>query len=209
MTKLKTFFAVLMAACLMIVFLTGFSVSAKAETVEPPAEQTEEAAPSEESITDKFIGYLKDKYGEDYEYYYNLIIEKWGSVEAYLASLTDELPDEYRDGWTEFIAWLHEYWVVWAPTLAVVVVIIIALVGKAALKKAVSAVKSWFGAMVDEKVNTKLNEKMAPVARELNSQSSALGAMMRAQKALLGNADKFSENVQDLDKSEKELTGNE
>lgn len=138
-----------------------------------------------QKLVDSFVAYLKDKYGEDYELYYNRIIEEWGSVEAYLLSLGENLPAEYKNGWEKFVAWLGEYASVWAPALAVVLVIIAALFGKKLVHRIAELFKKLF--------------------QGSNQQSAALIAVIRAQKALMGTNEKFSENVKDLEEAEKRL----
>lgn len=138
-----------------------------------------------QKLVDSFVAYLKDKYGEDYELYYNRIIEEWGSVEAYLLSLGENLPEEYKNGWEKFVAWLGEYASVWAPALAVVLVIIAALFGKKLVHRIAELFKKLF--------------------QGSNQQSSALIAVIRAQKALMGTNEKFSENVKELEEAEKRL----
>jgi hypothetical protein len=138
-----------------------------------------------QKLVDSFVAYLKDKYGEDYELYYNRIIEEWGSVEAYLLSLGENLPEDYKNGWEKFVAWLGEYASVWAPALAVVLVIVAALFGKKLVHRIAELFKKLF--------------------QGSNQQSSALIAVIRAQKALMGTNEKFSENVKELEEAEKRL----
>lgn len=138
-----------------------------------------------QKLVDSFVAYLKDKYGEDYELYYNRIIEEWGSVEAYLLSLGENLPEEYKNGWEKFVAWLGEYASVWAPALAVVLVIIAALFGKKLVHRIAELFKKLF--------------------QGSNQQSVALIAVIRAQKSLMGTNEKFSENVKELEEAEKRL----
>mgnify|MGYP006927578614 FL=1 len=138
-----------------------------------------------QKLVDSFVAYLKDKYGEDYELYYNRIIEEWGSVEAYLLSLGENLPEEYKNGWEKFVAWLGEYASVWAPALAVMLVIVAALFGKKLVHRIAELFKKLF--------------------QGSNQQSSALIAVIRAQRALMGTNEKFSENVKELEEAEKRL----
>lgn len=157
------------------------------------------AAPSIEELAERFKTYLIGKYGEDYEYYYNQIIEQWGSIEGYLLAFGEKLPEEQRTGWDKFVGWLSEYAPVWATAFAVAVLITAVLIGKSKLNK----LKSWFKALVEKLVN----KRLAPIEKELNLQSGATVSMLHAQKALLGTADKFSGNVKELDEAEKWLSG--
>ncbi|MDE6586124.1 MAG: hypothetical protein K2K80_05550 [Clostridia bacterium] len=160
------------------------------ETEAPPTEETDGL----KDIVANFIEYLKKQYGEDYEYYYNQIIENWGSVEAYLLAFGGKLPDEYKTGWDKFVAWLGEYSVIWAPVLAVGIVVAVAILGKKQFEKIV------------EKIVTKM---ITPIVKELNLQSKAQAATIQGQKALLGNNPKFATTVTELEISERELKGNE
>ena len=194
--KIKKFFIVLLAILLIssasVCSLVG--VAYAAENEESAIEQIEDEAQIETDIggiADNFINYLKERYGDDYTYYYNRIIEQWGSVEAYLLSFGEKLPEDNRNSWERFVGWLDEYASVWAPALAVAVVIIVALVGK-----------KTFNAIVDKVVNAKLK----PIVNELNAQSKATVAILHSQKALLGSSEKFANNVRELEQGEKELT---
>lgn len=219
MTKLKTAFAIIIAAMLMF-FISGGAIAASAEeydapqepvgqtepdadeqpdetpdvTIEPPTDENIEDEEQDDAIEDiaaNFVDWLKTTFGADYEYYYNIIIEKWGSVEQYLLQFgTENLPEQYQTGWQNFVSWLGEYAPVWAPILAVAVVIIVYIIGK---KRFESIVKKA------------VDSKISGVGTELNKQSKAQIATNRALKALLGSGEKFAENVKELDESEKEL----
>lgn len=155
-------------------------------------EETGDSALGIEALAERFITYLKEKYGADYEYYYDQIIEQWGSVEAYLLQFGQEhLTEEQQTAWNKFVSWLSTYSPVWAPVLAVAVVIAVAIFGK---KK------------FDELLKKAVDSKVNPIVNELNKQSSALAALMEGTKALLPKTDKFTENAELLEKAEKELT---
>lgn len=217
MNRIKKFFIAVLATVLIVVLCAGSAMSAFADTDGSVADGTElsgEPLPDEEGnapadetqapdeaetaglkdVAAKFTQYLKDEYGEDYEYYYNQIIENWGSVEAYLLAFGGKLPDEYKSDWDKFVGWLSEYSVIWAPVLAVAIVIDVALIGKKQFEKIV------------EKIVIKV---INPIVKELNLQSKAQVASLRGQKALLGNNPKFMETVTDLEISERELKGDE
>ena len=193
MNKIKTAIVILLAAIVVfvgvgataIVFADASPV-ATAETIDSDISLDESEKIDIEGIAADFVNYLKAKYGEEYEYYYNQIIEHWGSVEAYLLSLGDKLPEEYQSGWQKFISWLGEYSVIWAPALAVVIIILVAVIGK-------------------KQFNNAVNSKLAPIIAELNKQSNATIAILHANKALLGSNEKFFEAVKELNESEKEL----
>ena len=62
-----------------------------------------------ETITDSVRAYLQAIYGNDYEKYYNKIIENWGSVEKFLLNASENLPDEYRYKATELLTTVNAY----------------------------------------------------------------------------------------------------
>lgn len=201
--KTKKIFVVLLCIALLVMIVVSpfvVAVTASADGGTSPAEETTEnviegeeptdGALAIEGIADGFKAYLKERYGEEYQYYYDRIIENWGSVEAYLLSFGEKLPEEKRTDWDKFVGWLNEYAPVWAVPLAIAIVIIVALVGK-----------KWFNAIVDRIVNAKLS----PIISELNKQSSATVSIIHAQKALLGSGERFADSVKELDESEKEL----
>lgn len=198
MTKIKKVILALLAAALLIFICTGAVLPVSADTAEETVTAEEQTVAPDisggygdlQTVSESFLQYLKDKYGEDYEFYYSQIIERWGSVEAYLLSLGEMLPEEYKSGWDKFVSWLGEYSVIWAPALAVVLVIIVAVIGKKSFNKLVDRI---------------VNGKLAPVIKELNSQSAATVSIMRAQRALLGNNERFAENVKELESAEDEL----
>lgn len=198
MKKIQRAFVIVLASILLLLVGTGGSLVAFAEEVQEPPAVTEETETDIDCIAEQFVNYLKDKYGADYQLYYNDIIEQWGSIEGYLLAFGNKLPEQYQTGWDKFVGWLKEYSVIWAPVLAVVILIIAVIVGKKKFKK----IKEWFTALVEKLVN----KRLAPIEKELNLQSNAIISQMRAQKALMGTADKFSDNVKELEEAEKELT---
>lgn len=162
------------------------------EEVEPPiTEPTEDEEDKIDEMVRSFKAYLMEKYGEDYEYYYNLIIDNYGSVENYLIQIGNKLPETYQSSWQSFVGWLSEYASVWAPVLAVAIVIIVSIVGK-----------KTFNSLVEKIVNAKLS----PIIDELNKQSNATVSLLHAQQSLMGTNEKFADNVKEMAESEKELT---
>lgn len=207
MTKIKTLLITLLIATVLAFMFAGTALcafadspdnvteqSAPMQTEEPPENTVDPDISTGESDFDilvlNFTEYLKAKYGEDYRYYYDRIIEQWGSIEAYLLSFGEKLPEEHRSGWQKFIGWLTEYSPVWAPVFAVILIILGGVIGKKQLNK-----------LVERLVNSKLN----PVVHELNLQSNATAAMLNAQKALLAGNERFTETVAEIDKAEREL----
>lgn len=57
-------------------------------------EQTDE--PTSDGVSDSVKQYLMSVYGAEWESHYNQIIEQWGSIEKYLLSASENLPDEYK-----------------------------------------------------------------------------------------------------------------
>lgn len=171
----------------------------------PPADlsgETEEETPATppadtevdteiENVAANFVEWLKATFGADYEYYYNQIIDNWGSIENYLLQFGEEnIPEEYQTGWNEFVAWLGEYSAVWAPVFAVAIVILVYIIGKKRLESIMKKV---------------VDSKISAVGTEMNKQSKALTSIIRSQKAMFGTNEKFADNVKELDESEKEL----
>lgn len=175
------------------------------EATEPPTtENTEEDKDGTEqdtetdtafdmaALVEKFTAYLKDKYGAEYEQIYNGIIEQWGSIEAYLVQFGEEyIPEEFNAGWSDFVEWLGVNAPIWATALALACVIFIAVFGKKAFDKMVKKI-------VDTKVNV--------LSAELNKQSAAISAQMKALKTIMPTTEKGAAAVQELDEKEKELT---
>ena len=172
------------------------------EDDEPETEPTEEVDESEtgtvvedettiEEVAASFVEYLKSIFGNDYTTYYNAIIDNWGTIEEYLLSFGESvLSEQYQTGWQEFVSWLGEYSPVWAPILAITVVVIAYLIGKRRLKKILQEV---------------VDAKIAVVGDELNKQDKATTTILHSVSALLGTNKKFADNVKEIEESEKEL----
>lgn len=189
----KFLLSLVLVAAVLFAVLSAFPL-AYAEELPPDMVAEEPLEPTDgsetENLVDRFIANLKDKYGDDYEYYLNAILEQWGSVEAYLLSLTDNLPDELQTGYADFIGWLGEYASIWAPCLAVALVIIGFIVGK----KALNAI-----------LNRIVEARIKPIEEELNKQSAAQAAQLKATRALLGTNEKFAEERKSAEDAEKKL----
>ena len=190
----KILFSLVLVAAIFLVIFTAIPFVAYAE--EAPEQgvvvvtEEEQGKSETEELVDRFIENLKAKYGEDYEYYLNAILEQWGSVEAYLLAQTDNLPDEFQTGYTDFIYWLGKYAPVWAPIMAVVLVIVGYIVGEKELNKMLAR-------LVDARVS--------PIQNELNKQSEAQAAQLKATRALLGTNEKFAEERKTAEAAEKKL----
>lgn len=209
MKRIRAILLLPLMVTLIIFMCTAMTVSAFAEETETIQKQStlpeniakgkeidEEGAKDKadiDAIAEQFTAYLKEEYGADYEFYYNQIIEQWGSIEGYLLALGEKIPDKYRSSWDKVVGWLGEYSVIWAPAFALAIVIIVAVIGK---KQANAVV---------EKI---VEGKLSPIVQELNLQSNATLSLIHAEEALLGKSDRFIETVKELEESEKELMGN-
>ena len=189
----KLLLSLVLVAAVLFAVLSAFPL-AYAEELPPDMVAEEPLEPTDgsetENLVDRFIANLKDKYGDDYEHYLNAILEQWGSVEAYLLSLTDNLPDELQTGYADFIGWLGEYASIWAPCLAVALVIIGFIVGKKALNTILNRI---------------VEARIKPIEEELNKQSAAQAAQLKATRALLGTNEKFAEERKSAEDAEKKL----
>lgn len=202
----KKLFIVFLAAVLLLFGISASCVyvvaSAEETAQETPAEPQEPATeegqgnPDEtpqggeesgmQALIDGFIAQLQERYGDQWQQYYDRIIADWGTVEQYLLSLVpDDSPDVVKDGWQQFIAWLGEYSPVWGSILAVVLVIIVVVFGK----KALTAIKNFFVSLFKSK----------------NKEYQALTAQNEALLALLGENPKFEERRAALKASNEEM----
>ncbi len=164
---------------------------------ETPAESQklptdEETTDGLKTLVDGFLAQLRDKYGEDYETYYNAILDKWGSIEEYLLSLVGE-EDEAGSGWISFVNWLHEYAPVWGSVLAVALLIIVILFGKSALRK----VSDWV---------TGTGKRFHTIYSAFNTLYAAQKAQNDALLKLLGENERFQTEREALEKASEELT---
>lgn len=160
----------------------------------PSSDDTAEPSLSEEdegnALVDAFIQELKNQYGDDYQKYYDAIIEQWGSIKAYIyAKIDDGTLSESSDSWATLIKWLDEYSVVWAPILAVIIIIILFVVGR----KVYQVIKLLF---------TKL-------FKGSNQTASAQIAIIDALETMLGNSEKTKEQREKLENAKEELLKNE
>lgn len=206
--KIKVVFITIIAA-MLVFFISGGVMIASAEEVGDPAAQTEvtddaqdgeppaeipeepETPQTDEEIGADFVEWLKATFGSDYEYYYNLIIEHWGSIEDYLTQFGEEnLPEGFNAGLQKVLDWLDEYVAIWAPVLAIVVIVAYYLIKKRSTRKTI------------EKV---VDSKMTVLSDELNKQSKAIMAIGRGQTALLGKNARFADTVKEIEDTEKEL----
>ena len=172
---------------------------------EPPETDTDDGQDSQ-SLVEGFIELLKGRYGADYEYYYNLIIEQWGSIEAYLLQFGEEnLTPEQNDVFRQVITALGETSVIWAPPLAIICLIVALIWGKKKLEGIIEKfVKGYIDKTQDDSANIQSTQEAQNA--ELNRQSKALAATMKGVQALLGTADKFAEQRGEIEEAAKELS---
>lgn len=204
--KIKVVFITIIAA-MLVFFISGGVMIASAEEVSdptpqteitdegqgetPPAVEPEEPEQTDEQIGEDFVEWLKATFGSDYEYYYNQIIENWGSIEDYLTQFGEEhLPEGFNAGLQKVLDWLNEYVAIWAPVLAIVVIVAYYLIKKRSTRKTI------------EKV---VDSKMTVLSDELNKQSKAIMAIGHGQTALLGKNARFADTVKEIEDTEKEL----
>lgn len=164
------------------------------EDGQTPADDMEGA----EGLAVDFVEWLKSEYGEDYEYYYNLIIEKWGSIEAYLLQFGEEnLTPEQYEWWNEAISLIGQYSFIWAPVLAVILLVAALVIGKSMLAK-----------IIDKAVNVRveaIQNTQSAQSEELNRQSVAICSLGNGLCGLLGTGEKFSAEREEIQKSTEEL----
>lgn len=185
-------FLVFLTALLCAVLLVGGVCSASAaEVAEEPAQV------SENGLAEEFIQTLKDRYGEQWETYYNAILDEWGTVEAFLLSaMPDGAPDVAKNGWNKFIDWTRENWVIIAAVGAVVLTVIVVLFGK----KCVGLIVGFF-------------KKMFSLVGKLFSGVNLLYKNAKAQNdallALMGNNPRFSAQRDALNATNEEMMKDE
>ncbi len=190
-------------AMLVAAFLAGFvfhilfsapvfSCGAFAEQTNSEETNAEEAEgeTSSNALVDSFIAQLKAKYGDEYEKYYNAIIEKWGSIEAYLLDkISDETNDPVANSWRAVMEWLHEYSPIWASILAVAGIAVVFFGFRFALVKLLS----W----LDQKKNT--------VYKSINTVFEAQHAQNRAILKLLGNNPNTADERAIIEEAQRKL----
>ena len=185
-------FLVFLTALLCAVLLVGGVCSASAaEVAEEPAQV------SESGLAEEFIQTLRDRYGEQWETYYNAILDEWGTVEAFLLSaMPDGAPDVAKNGWNKFIDWTRENWVIIAAVGAVVLTVIVVLFGK----KCVGLIVGFF-------------KKMFSLVGKLFSGVNLLYKNAKAQNdallALMGNNPRFSAQRDALNATNEEMMKDE
>lgn len=187
MKKIAVLIMAILGLC-GVLFMGNASV---ADAAEEPAQTTESG------LAEEFIQTLKDRYGEQWETYYNAILDEWGTVEAFLLSaMPDGAPDVAKDGWNKFIDWTRENWVIIAAVGAVVLTVIVVLFGK----KCVGLIVGFF-------------KKMFSLVGKLFSGVNLLYKNAKAQNdallALMGNNPRFSAQRDALNATNEEMMKDE
>lgn len=183
--------AVLIMAILGLCGVLFMGNASSADAAEEPAQV------SESGLAEEFIQTLKDRYGEQWETYYNAILDEWGTVEAFLLSaMPDGAPDVAKNGWNKFIDWTRENWVIIAAIGAVVLTVIVVLFGK----KCVGLIVGFF-------------KKMFSLVGKLFSGVNLLYKNAKAQNdallALMGNNPRFSAQRDALNATNEEMMKDE
>ena len=191
--KVALVFALLVSMTLFALVGMG-NVPVSAEEDAPTTETTEQSNP----IVDSFLAQLKERYGDEYEAYYNAVLERWGSVEEYLLSLAEDgtVPDVAADGWTKFVKWLGDYAPIWASILAVALILIILILGKKALGK-IAGWASWDG------------RRWKSIFGSINKLYNAHAAEQKALLKLLGESNLTEEERKVIEYSLKEMEEDE
>lgn len=167
-------------------------------TQTPPVQSEGEPVLGVEGIAESFVEWLKSEYGADYQHYYDMITEKWGSIEAYLTQFGEEhFDDEVLQGWYDFLDILNQYAPVWISALALILLVIAVIVSKKIFGKIINSA-------VENRVN-KVIEQQKAQTDELNRQSATLVSLSCATEKLLGNSDRFAAEKENLLKSAEDL----
>lgn len=187
MKKIAVLIMAILGLC-GVLFMGNASV---ADAAEEPAQV------AESGLAEEFIQTLKDRYGEQWETYYNAILDEWGTVEAFLLSaMPDGAPDVAKDGWNKFVDWTRENWVIIAAVGAVVLTVIVVLFGK----KCVGLIIGFF-------------KKMFSLVGKLFSGVNLLYKNAKAQNdallALMGNNPRFSAQRDALSATNEEMMKDE
>ena len=164
-----------------------------AEVAEEPAQV------SESGLAEEFIQTLKDRYGEQWETYYNAILDEWGTVEAFLLSaMPDGAPDVAKDGWNKFVDWTRENWVIIAAVGAVVLTVIVVLFGKKCVGLIVGFFKKMFSLV------GKLFSGVNLLYKNAKAQNDALLALMGNNPRFYAQRDALNATNEEMMKDEED-----
>ncbi len=183
---------------------TAYAASADTETAEITTQNAENEPTTPETNTDGSLtendtetvsdsvrAYLQSIYGDDYEKYYNQIVENWGSVEKFLLNASENLPDEYRYKATELLTTVNAYIGVGADAILLICVGAYIIYRAKKNKKITADLKTLKAG--DNQIET----AQLAIIQSQKAQSAAL------QKLLPG--EKFEGEVTELAESDKAL----
>lgn len=176
MKKITILFMAILGLCGVL-----FMGTAPASAAEPTEEQTQET-----SLADAFLDALKEKYGDQWQQYYDAIIAEWGTVEEYLLSLVPEdAPEAVQDAAQGVADFLRDNQGVIVTVAAVLCVVIVAIVGGA--------------------VRSGIKKLFARLFADQNKKSRAMIAQSNALNALMGENKKFEDKKAALSCANEEM----
>lgn len=144
-----------------------------------------------DSVSDSVKEYLQSIYGDNYEKYYNQIIEYWGSIENFLLNASDILPEEYQYKATELLTTINAYIGIAAD--AVLLILACAyLIYRVKKNKTVNANFTTLKAC-----DNQIEVAQLAIIKSLKAQSAALQVLLPGAK--------FEDAVAELAESDKAL----
>lgn len=146
-----------------------------------------------ETISDSVKSYLQSIYGDDYEKYYNQIIDHWGSVEKYLLNASESFPEEYRYKATELITKVNAYIGVGADAVLLLCVGIYIIYRAKKNKKIAADLKTL------KACDNQIETAQLALIQSQKAQSAALQMLMPGEK--------FEGAVAELKNSDEALDG--
>lgn len=159
----------------------------------PPETDTGEELPDvgSDTVSDSVKEYLKSIYGEDYERYYNQIIENWGSIEKFLLSASENLPESYKYRVQELLLKVAPYVAIAADTIMLLA----------------AGFYIFYRAKKNKKVNTDL-EKVKAALNQTGTAELAIIESLQAQSQSLKRllpGERFAAETAALTESEETL----
>lgn len=151
----------------------------------------ETLAEESQGVAESVQEYLKAIYGDDYEKYYNQIVENWGSVENFLLNASENLPEKYRYKATELLTTINAYIGVGADAVLLLCVSVY-IIYRAKKNKKINADLSTLKAQ-----DNQIEVAQLAIIKSQKAQSAAF------QKLLPG--EKFEKEVSELTESDKAL----
>lgn len=207
--KISTILVVALVSVFMLLVClfcsqTAFAASADTGTAEITAENAENEPTTPETdadgsltengaetISDSVKAYLQSIYGNDYEKYYNQIIEHWGSVEKFLLNASENLPEEYRYKATELLTTVNAYIGVGADAVLLICVSAYIIYRAKKNKKIATDLKTL------KACDNQIEVAQLAIIQSQKAQSAALQRLMPGEK--------FEDAVNELAESDKAL----